>query len=134
MKIGDRVNTNDGKEDVIINKWTLDEMRLVAYQVGCNWYLDWQLTPIEPEKPKWKRFICNDLQPCSNFPTERCMACPCVWFPDSYAQRLQYAPGFEEPKLYICEKAGSCTVQRLEAITINGIEYVPKGAQVRSSG
>jgi hypothetical protein len=108
-----KIRTIDGKEGKIHSTNPFDNRILIEIGEGLaayrQYYLGWQLTPIEPEKPK---VLCRQLlwgcSMCSSG-TAICRKdgyCVDQWLPDSYAERLQYAPGFEEPlPLYICDHA-----------------------------
>jgi hypothetical protein len=98
MKIGDRVKTIDGKEGVIIKEDAPDSAIWSLLITGINYlipYLEWQLTPIE--EPKKETAKCLARIPCSFWPnTEPCRVyggrpCGNLWYPHSYAERLQWA-------------------------------------------
>jgi hypothetical protein len=114
MKIGDRVETNDGKQGILKR---LGNFGPAIVEIGtgleayCWEYLPWQLRVIEPKKP---RMLClGGSEKCHERDGTLCareLSCTAQYPIDSYAERLQYAPGFEEPKpqMWVCEKAGGC--------------------------
>jgi hypothetical protein len=100
MQIGDRVKTpcGEGPIENIHRERPTDAVVGVRYLVkGVWWYTD-QVTSIEPEKPKerlgcWNAVCLNQGEQEIEF----CRDCEWLWYPSSYAERLQWVWGDEEP-------------------------------------